>query len=123
MKKISARGKTFTGTVISDKMAKTVTVEWPRKNYIPKYERYEYKRTRVKAHLPENIEASIGDKVRIRETRPLSKTKHFIVIENLTRKKQEQEKNTEKKQNKKTTKKENKKQETKTKKTNEEVKE
>ncbi len=81
MKKTSTRGRTFTGTVISDKMTKTVTVEWSRKCYIPKYERYEVRRSRVKAHLPDEFEVVIGDKVKVKETRPLSKTKHFIVIE------------------------------------------
>lgn len=78
---ISTRGRTFTGTVIRDKMSKTVTVEWERRKYIPKYERYEKRRTRVKAHNPENINAKEGDIVKIKETRPLSKTKNFIVIE------------------------------------------
>ncbi len=79
-KKISTRGRTFTGVVVSDKMSKTVTVEWTRRQYIPKYERYQIRRTRVKAHNPEEIDAREGDIVTIKETRPLSKTKHFIVI-------------------------------------------
>ena len=83
---ISTRGRTFTGTVIRDKMSKTVTVEWERRKYIPKYERYEKRRTRVKAHNPENINAKEGDLVKIKETRPLSKTKNFIVIEIVTKK-------------------------------------
>ena len=80
-KKISTRGRTFTGVVIADKMAKTVTVEWEGQKYIPKYERYEKRRTRVKAHNPESINAREGDVVIIKETRPLSKTKHFTVTE------------------------------------------
>ncbi|MBC8500455.1 MAG: 30S ribosomal protein S17 [DPANN group archaeon] len=79
--KISLRGRTFEGVVISDKMHKTVTVEWKTREYIPKYERYERRRTRVKAHNPKDMNAKIGDYVNIMETRPLSKTKHFIVIE------------------------------------------
>jgi small subunit ribosomal protein S17 len=39
------------------------------------------RRTRVKAHNPESIDAKEGDTVRIAETRPLSKTKNFVVIE------------------------------------------
>lgn len=81
MNNISTRGRTFTGTVVSNKMTKTVTVEWTRKHYIPKYERYETRRTRVKAH--DETEAEIGDTVIIKETRPLSKTKNFVVIKNL----------------------------------------
>lgn len=79
--KITTRGRTFTGTVVRAKMAKTVTVEWEKTKYIPKYERYEKSRTRVKAHNPESINAKEGDTVVIKETRPLSKTKHFIVTQ------------------------------------------
>lgn len=78
---VSTRGRTFIGTVSSDKMQKTVTVEWRRKQYIKKYERYEYKKTKVHAHNPESIDAKLGNTVRIKETKPLSKTKHFIVVE------------------------------------------
>lgn len=75
------RGRIFTGTVISDRMQKTVTVEWPLRKFNKKYERFEMRRTRVKAHNPESIDAKAGDLVRISETRPLSKTKNFVVIE------------------------------------------
>jgi len=77
---LSTRKRIFTGVVVSDKMSKTVTVEWPRRKYISKYERYERRRTKVKAHNPDNINAKKGDKVVIAETRPISKTKNFIVI-------------------------------------------
>lgn len=80
-KPLSLRGRTFEGRVVSDKMHKTVTVEWERRKYVPKYERYERRRTKVKAHNPESINAKTGDIVRIVETRPLSKTKNFIVVE------------------------------------------
>jgi small subunit ribosomal protein S17 len=78
---VKVRGRIFTGTVVSSKMQKTVTVEWPRKKFNTKYERFEMRRTRVKAHNPESIDAKDGDLVRIAETRPLSKTKNFVVIE------------------------------------------
>ena len=83
MKPISQRGRTFTGTVISNNMTKTVTVEWKRRRHIPKYERYEIRRTRVKAH--DELDSQVGDIVRIVETRPLSKTKHFLVLEKITK--------------------------------------
>lgn len=76
---IATRGKTFEGTVVSAKMQKTVVVEWEGRRYIPKYERYEKTRTRVSAHNPDEIKAQEGDRVEIKETRPLSKTKHFLV--------------------------------------------
>jgi len=78
---LSLRGRIFEGKVISDKMHKTVTVEWERRKFVPKFERYEKRRTKVKAHNPESINAKTGDLVIIMETRPLSKTKNFIVIE------------------------------------------
>ena len=79
----STRGRTFTGIVTSDKMSKTVTITWTRRHYIPKYERYEKRRTKIKAHNPDEIDARVGDHVVVMETRPLSKTKNFIVIKKL----------------------------------------
>lgn len=73
----TTRGRTFTGKVVSDKMTKTVTVEWERRKYVPKYQRYEKRRTRIKAH--NEMGAKKGDTVEIQETRPISKTKNFIV--------------------------------------------
>jgi ribosomal protein S17 len=64
-------------------MTNTVTVEWDRVRYVAKYERYEKRRTRVKAHNPKEIDAKKGDIVRIMETKPISKTKHFIIVEKL----------------------------------------
>jgi len=78
---VKVRGRVFSGTVTSAKMQKTVTVEWPRRKFNKKYERFEMRRTRVKAHNPESINAREGDIVTIAETRPLSKTKTFVVIE------------------------------------------
>ena len=78
---LRVRGRIFSGTVVSNKMAKTVSVEWERRCYIPKFERYSKRKTRIKAHLPECVSVNVGDKVRIGETRKLSKTKSFVVIE------------------------------------------
>lgn len=78
---LSVRGKIFTGKVISTKMQKTVTLEFYRQFYVPKYERYEKRRTRLKAHLPDCIKVSNDSIVKVMETRPLSKTKHFVVVE------------------------------------------
>lgn len=75
---LATRGRTFVGKVVSDRMARTVVVEWERRKYIQKYQRYEKRRTRVKAH--DTIGVHIGDIVEITETRPISKTKHFTVV-------------------------------------------
>ncbi len=77
-------GRTFTGRVVSDKMHRTVTVEWERRVYVPKYQRYERRFSKVKAHNPDEIDAKVGDKVTIMETRPISKTKSFVVIKKHT---------------------------------------
>lgn len=78
---LRAHGRQFTGTVIESKAQKTATIEWQRRYYLPKYERYERRRTRVKAHNPECVDAQKGDIVTIKECRPLSKTKHFVITE------------------------------------------
>lgn len=78
---VKLRGRVFTGVIVSDKMQKTATIEWPRRRYNKKYERFEVRRTRVKAHNPESMNAKMGDTVKIAETRPLSKTKNFVIIE------------------------------------------
>ncbi len=78
---ISLHGRIFTGVVVSDKMHKTVTITWERRINVPKYERYAKRYSKIKAHNPECINARTGDKVRVMETRPLSKTKNFVVIE------------------------------------------
>jgi small subunit ribosomal protein S17 len=79
-------GRTLEGTVVSAKAYKTVTVDKLRLFYLHKYERSEKRHTKVLAHNPPCINAKEGDEVRIMETRPLSKTKHFIVIEVLNKK-------------------------------------
>jgi len=78
---IKTRGRTFTGIVISDKMQNTVRVEWLRLVPITKYERFEKRRSRVKAHNPPCINAKINDRVKIIECRPISKTVKFMVVE------------------------------------------
>jgi len=79
--KLSVRGRNFTGKVIAAKSHKTVTVEWERTKFLPKYERYEKRKTKVKAHNPLCINAKENDIVKIIECRPLSKTKNFVVVE------------------------------------------
>ena len=80
----SKRGRIFVGKVISNKMAKTVKVEWPRRKFLYKYERYQKKKSAVMAHVPEGMNINMGDTVRISECRPISKTKNFVVVEKVT---------------------------------------
>ena len=78
---LKVRGRIFKGRVVSTKSANTAIVEWNYYHYVPKYERYERRKTKVAAHCPKCIEATFGDTVKIGECRPLSKTKRFVVIE------------------------------------------
>jgi small subunit ribosomal protein S17 len=84
---LKCRGKTFVCTVISTKMQKTVTVSWDRRIFLGKYERYEKRRSKIKAHNPDCIDAHEGEVVKIMECRPLSKTKSFVIIEVLGKEK------------------------------------
>ncbi len=79
---IKIRGRIFEGRVVS-KYLKTVVVEWEYFHKIKKYERYERRKSRVYAHLPPCIDVEKGDWVKIGECRPISKTKHFVVIEKI----------------------------------------
>ncbi|WP_048149465.1 30S ribosomal protein S17 [Palaeococcus ferrophilus] len=73
-------GRVLEGVVVSDKAKKSVTVEMQHYRYLKKYERYELRRSRIHAYNPECIDAKVGDRVLIAETRPLSKTKSFVVV-------------------------------------------
>ena len=68
------------GVVISDKMDKTITVQVDRVSRHPVYNRSIRKATKFKAHDEANT-AKVGDVVRIQETRPLSKTKRWRLVE------------------------------------------
>jgi len=67
------------GTVVSDKMDKTITVEISTKKSHPLYSKRVKYSKKIKAHDEKN-EAKIGDVVEIMETRPLSKDKNFRLI-------------------------------------------
>jgi len=77
----AARGqrKTRTGTVVSDKMHKSIVVAIGRRVTHGLYGKQATRTTRVVAHDERN-EAHVGDVVRIVETRPLSKTKRWRVV-------------------------------------------
>ncbi|PIW69055.1 MAG: 30S ribosomal protein S17 [Ignavibacteriales bacterium CG12_big_fil_rev_8_21_14_0_65_30_8] len=72
--------KTRIGTVVSDKMNKTITVTIERKVPHPIYKKYFKKTTKLMAH-DEKGECRIGDKVKIMETRPLSSKKRWRLVE------------------------------------------
>ncbi len=70
------------GTVVSDKMNKTVTVQVERLVKHQRYQKYVRRRARFAAH-DENNACRVGDKVLIAESRPLSRTKRWRVSEML----------------------------------------
>ncbi len=72
--------KTRVGTVVSDKMQKTVVVAIERRFPHPLYGKMVTRTKRLKAHDEENA-AKVGDRVRVMETRPLSKQKRWRVVE------------------------------------------
>ena len=74
------RRQTTVGTVVSDKMQKTVVVEIARLVRHLDYSRMVSRKTRVKAHDEQNA-CHVGDTVRLMETRPLSKDKRWRVVE------------------------------------------
>ena len=80
---LSVRGQIITGVVKSNKMQNSILVEREFMHYVQKYERYEKRTSTFAAHCPPCINAQVGDKVRIAECRPLSKTISFVTIEKI----------------------------------------
>lgn len=82
---MSDRGlkKSRVGVVVGDKMDKTISVEVERTVQHPLYKKYIRKRSKFLAHDEKN-EFKVGDRVRIAETRPLSKRKRWRVREKIT---------------------------------------
>ena len=75
--------RTLTGTVVSTKMKDTVVVKVERFVKAAKYEKYLKISKKYKAHDAGN-KKKVGEKVKIIETKPISKDKHFVVVEKLT---------------------------------------
>jgi len=78
--KLSVRGQLIAGKVATNKMQRTVVVLREYTKFVSKYERYEKRRSKIPAHLPDCIKVNVGDEVTIMECRPLSKTVSFCVV-------------------------------------------
>ena len=78
---LKVRGRIFVGKVVSDKAKTSAVVSWNYYRYIPKYERYERRKTKISVHNPACLNAKTGDSVTIAECRSLSKTKNFVIVE------------------------------------------
>ena len=74
------RSRSLNGKVVSNKMAKTVTVLVERRLKHPLYEKFITRSKKYQAHV-ENNDINIGDIVLIEECRPISKTKNWLVRE------------------------------------------
>jgi small subunit ribosomal protein S17 len=81
---LRGRRKTVIGYVVSDKMQKTIVVELESRVKHPKYGKIIRTTTKVKAH-DENGLAGVGDRVSLMETRPLSATKRWRLVDVLER--------------------------------------
>ena len=74
-----SRGRTLRGTVVSTKMKDTITVAVERYVKHPKYKKF-MRRTKKFLVDDKGNTAQVGDKVTIRESRPISKRKHFVLV-------------------------------------------
>jgi small subunit ribosomal protein S17 len=80
---LSVRGRVLEGVVASAKMDKTVVVERKYLQFSSKFVRYERRHSHIPSHNPPCLDVKEGERVRIAECRPLSKTVSFVVMEKL----------------------------------------
>lgn len=75
-----SNARTLVGKVVSDKMDKTIVVMIERTVKHPKYGKIMKRRTKIHAHDEKEV-CQIGNTVKVRESRPLSKTKSWVLVE------------------------------------------
>ena len=85
MEPSTTQGKLLSGVVVKTAMKDTATVCVERYVKHPKYKKYQLLSKKYLVHDPGNM-AQVGEKVLIRETRPISKRKHFILVERVVSK-------------------------------------
>ncbi len=78
---LPVRGRALEGVVVSTKMNKTVIVRCDFLKYVPKFKRYERRRSHIPVHRSPCLQVAENDRVRISECRPISKTVSFVVVE------------------------------------------
>lgn len=78
---IKMRGRAFIGRIVSKNTHKTAKIRWTRQYHVRKYERFEQRISKVLVHNPKCIDANIGDIVKIIESKPISKTKKFVIVD------------------------------------------
>lgn len=84
MSEQASRGKTLQGVVVSNKMEKTIVVRVTRTVKHPIYGKVMTRSAKMHAHDPDGV-CKEGDQVIIQETRPISKTKNWILVERIER--------------------------------------
>lgn len=77
----------FKGMVLKKDSNNSAIIEWFRPYYIPKYERYEMRRSRLRVHNPACLNAEVGQEVIAARTRALSKTKNHVILTTLKERK------------------------------------
>lgn len=77
------RGKITTGRVVSKKSHNTAIIRQDYTQFVKKYQRYERRNSRISCHLPEclHYDINVGDLVIVGESRKISKTKAFIILD------------------------------------------
>jgi len=77
---ITVKNETMKGKVVKKDTNHSATIEWTKSRSVPKYERYEVRKYRLRVHNPPSIDAEVGQNVLVARTRPLSKTKNHVII-------------------------------------------
>ena len=77
---LNVKDSTLVGVVVKKDVHGTATIQWEKKRIVPKYERYTSQRHRIRVHNPNSINAQVGQRVLVARTRPISKTKHHVII-------------------------------------------
>jgi len=77
---LAVKNETFIGKVIKRDAHGSATIQWSRLVMIPKYERREMKTSTMRVHNPNSVNAQIGQNVLVARTRPISKSKHHVIL-------------------------------------------
>ena len=77
---LAVKNETVVGVVVKKDIHHSATIQWERQFYVPKYERYQKRRSRLRVHNPPCFDAEVGQKVVAARTRPLSKSKNHVII-------------------------------------------
>ncbi len=77
---INVKKELLKGTVIKKDVNHSATISWFSPNFLPKYERFESRKSKLRVHNPACLDVPVGTAVVVAKTHPLSKTKHHIIL-------------------------------------------